>query len=110
MHAPANSGAAWQDLVRENARTLRKLTEAHPTLVLHLVSNPRDGAAAALEANEALFGAVVRAGFTPRVVLRAADLVVDHVNGFALGEAGGPVGGAGRARVVPGAARSPARR
>jgi hypothetical protein len=66
MHVPANSGAAWQDLVRENARTLRKLTEAHPTLVLHLVSNPRAGAAAALEANEALFGAVVRAGFTPR--------------------------------------------
>ena len=93
MHAPANSGAAWQDLVRENARTLRKLTEAHPTLVLHLVSNPRAGAVAALEANEALFGALVRAGFTPRVVLRAADLVVDHVNGFALGEAAGPLGG-----------------
>jgi hypothetical protein len=36
---------------------------------------------------------MVRAGFTPRVVLRAADLVVDHVNGFALGEAGGPLGG-----------------
>ena len=93
MHAPANSGAAWQDLVRENARTLRKLTEAHSNLVLHLVSNLQSGAVAALEANEALFGALVRAGFTPRVVLRAADLVVDHANGFALGEAGDPLGG-----------------
>ena len=95
MHAPANSGAAWQDLVRENARTLRNLTRTHPNLVLHLVSNPRAGAVAALEANEALFGALVGAGFPPRVVLRAADLVVDYVNGFALGESGGPLGGPG---------------
>ena len=47
---------------------------------------------AALEANEALFGALVEAGFPPRMVLGAADLLVDYVNGFALGEAGGPLG------------------
>ncbi|MDQ4126705.1 MAG: TetR/AcrR family transcriptional regulator C-terminal domain-containing protein [Actinomycetota bacterium] len=95
MRASAATGAAWQDLVRENARTLREVTRAHPNLVLHLVSNPEAGAAAALEANEALFGALVAAGFPPRVVLRAADLVVDYVNGFALGEAGGTLGGPG---------------
>lgn len=95
MRAPAGSGAAWQDLVRENARTLRDVTRSHPNLVLHLVSNPEAGAAAALEANEALFGALSGAGFEPRTVLRAADLVVDYVNGFALGEAGGPLGGPG---------------
>jgi hypothetical protein len=62
---------------------------------LYLVSNPRAGAVAALEANEALFGALVRAVFTPRVVLRAAELVVNYVNGFAPGEAEGPLAGPG---------------
>ena len=95
MRAPEEAGGAWRDLARENARALRDVTREHPNLVLHLVSSPEAGAAAALEANERLFGALVGAGFPPRMVLRAADLVVDYVNGFALGEAGGPLGGPG---------------
>ena len=95
MRPSADAGGAWQDVVRENARALRGLARAHPNLVLHLVSNPEAGAAAAMEANEALFGALVAAGFPPRIILRAVDLVVDYVNGFALGEAGGSLGEAG---------------
>ena len=91
-HAPSGSAAGWQDLVRENARALRNVTRAHPNLVLHLVSDPEAGSLAALEANEALFAALLDAGFSPRMVLRATDLVVDYVNGFALGEVGGPLG------------------
>ena len=67
------------------------MTRKHPNLVLHLVSNPEAGATAVLESNEALFGALVGAGFPPRMVLRAADLVAYYVNGFALGEVGGPL-------------------
>jgi TetR/AcrR family transcriptional regulator, tetracycline repressor protein len=62
LRVPAGSGASWQDLVRENARALRDLARAHPNLVSHLVSNPKAGATAALEANEALFGALLEAG------------------------------------------------
>ena len=92
MRVPSGSGAGWRDLVRENARALRDVTRAHPNLVLHLVSNPQAGTEAALEASEDLFGALLEAGFPPRMVLRAADLVVDYVNGFALGEIEGLLG------------------
>jgi TetR/AcrR family tetracycline transcriptional repressor len=96
---PAGSGR-WQDRVRDFARSYRELAQAHPNLVLHLVRNAAAGATATLEAGEALYEALDVAGLPPRTVVRAADMVVDYANGFALAEFAGPLGQPGDRREL----------
>jgi TetR/AcrR family transcriptional regulator, tetracycline repressor protein len=91
MRVP-DSGDSWQDRVRAFARAYRDLALSHPNLAVHLVSDPPAAAAATLEANEALYEALAASGMGARDVVRAADLVVDYVNGFALAESAGPLG------------------
>jgi hypothetical protein len=100
LRVPPAGGGAWQDRVRGWARAYRDLARAHPNLVLHLVSNAEAGAAAALEASESLYEALEASGLPPRTIVRAADLVVDYVNGFALAEAAGPLGQPGDRREL----------
>ena len=88
----SDSGDRWQDRVRGYARAYRDLARSHPNLAVHLVSDPPAAAAATLEANEALYEALAASGMEARDVVRAADLVVDYVNGFALAESAGPLG------------------
>ena len=91
MRVPEAEGESWQERVRDFARAYRNLARAHPHLVRELVS----GAAAApatLRASEPLYAALEAGGFPPATVVRAADVVVDYVNGFALAEVGGPLG------------------
>ncbi len=85
------SGGVWQDRVRAFARAYRDVVRSHPNLVRHVVANAEVAATAALEASEALYAALVAAGLRPVTVVRAADLVVDYVHGFALAEAAGPL-------------------
>ena len=59
-------------------------------MVRELVSGA--AAPATLRAGEPLYAALEAGGFPPATVVRAADLVVDYVNGFALAEVGGPLG------------------
>lgn len=100
LRVPPAGGGAWQDRVRGWARAYRDLARAHPNLVLHLVSNAEAGAAAALEASESLYEALEASGLPPRTIVRAADLVVDYVNGFALAEVSGPLGQPGDRRQL----------
>jgi AcrR family transcriptional regulator len=88
----SDSGDRWQDRVRGYARAYRDLARSHPNLAVHLVSDPPAAAATTLEANEALYEALAASGMEARDVVRAADLVVDYVNGFALAENAGPLG------------------
>ena len=83
---------SWQERVRAYARAYRDLARSHPNLAVHLVSDPPAAAAATLEAGEALYEALAASGMEARDVVRAADLVVDYVNGFALAESAGPLG------------------
>lgn len=83
---------SWQERVRAYARAYRDLARSHPNLAVHLVSDPPAAAAATLEASEALYEALAASGMEARDVVRAADLVVDYVNGFALAESAGPLG------------------
>ncbi|GAB4192116.1 MAG: TetR/AcrR family transcriptional regulator [Roseiflexaceae bacterium] len=92
---PAES---WQDRVRAFARGYRAMAQAHPNLVLHLVADSASATHAALLANEALYGALASAGLPPRLVLLAGDLLIDFLNGFALGERGGALGAPGERR------------
>lgn len=92
MRKPPAAPAPWPDRVRAFARAYRALARAHPNLILHLVSNVEAAAAATLEASEALFDALSASGLPPKRVVHAADLVVDFVNGFVLGEVARPLG------------------
>jgi TetR/AcrR family transcriptional regulator, tetracycline repressor protein len=84
-----NADAGWQEQVRAFARAYRNLARTHPNFVLYLVSNAELGANAALAANEHLFAALAAAGLPPAWIVRAADLLIDFLNGFALGERSG---------------------
>jgi TetR/AcrR family transcriptional regulator, tetracycline repressor protein len=88
MAVPAPEDA-WQERVRQWAHAYRDIALAHPNLVLRIVSDPMAVAVAAVEANESLYAALESAGLDPGTVVRAADLIVDFVNGFVLAHASG---------------------
>ena len=90
MRVPDAEENPWQERVRGFARAYRNLAQEHPHLVRELVSGA--AATATLRASEPLYAALEAGGFPPATVVRAADLVVDYVNGFALAEVGGPLG------------------
>ncbi|HEY8527051.1 MAG TPA: TetR/AcrR family transcriptional regulator [Acidimicrobiales bacterium] len=77
----------WSERVRAWAETYRSVAEAHPNLVLRIVSEPAAVATAAVLANEGLYAALEAAGLPADEVVLAADLIVDYVNGFVLGQA-----------------------
>ena len=83
--------APWQERVRAFAHAYRGVVRAHPHLVAAVVANAEVAGAATIEASEGLYAALVESGLPPRMVVRAADLVVDYVHGFALAEVEGGV-------------------
>jgi TetR/AcrR family transcriptional regulator, tetracycline repressor protein len=89
LQVPVVADAGWQGQVRAFAWAYRNLVRTHSNFVLHLVSNAELGANAALAANERLFAALARAGLPPAWIVRAADVLIDFLNGFALGERSG---------------------
>ena len=100
LRVPPPGDKGWQDGVRAFARAYRDVARAHPHLVLHLVTNAEAAAAATLEASEALYAALEAGGLPPATVVRAADVVVDYVTGFALAETARPLGEPGDRREV----------
>src|SRR5919202_1328873 len=95
LHIPALTGAVWQDHVRAFARAYHDLARAHANLVLYLVTDPTSGGNAILAANEVLYAALTQTGLPPRMIVQAADLVVDYLHGFVLGERPGELGPSG---------------
>ena len=83
MPRPAARGD-WRRRVRAWAEAYRSLVEAHPNLVLRIVSDPAAVAVAAATVNEPLYEALERSGLSPRAVVGAADVIVDFVNGYCL--------------------------
>lgn len=100
MRLPQEVRQPWQERVRFFARAHRRVAQAHPNLVLYVVSNaasaPAGALSVALEAGEYLYEALSEAGLSPRGVVQVAALVMDYVDGFALAEftenSGGSVG------------------
>lgn len=84
--------ATWQARVRAVARAYYNIAQAHPHLILHLATHREPAAVAVLEANETLYEALVESGLSPHMVIRAADLIVDYVNGGVLAQIAGPLG------------------
>lgn len=85
----------WRERVVAAARRYIALAAAHPNLVAHIISEPQAVAPAALVTSEALYAALSEAGLAPAQVVRAADLIADYLNGYALALASGHLGGAG---------------
>jgi AcrR family transcriptional regulator len=100
LEVPSAGGQSWQDQVRAVARAYQQLAHRHPNLVLYLATDIETAAGAALETTEALYQALAGAGLPPRLVLQAADLIVDYVNGFALAEVAGPLGQPGERQAM----------
>jgi AcrR family transcriptional regulator len=92
LHVPLGESEPWQERVRAFARAYHGLARAHPKLVLHLVSGAEGMSQAVLAANEILYAALAAAGLAPARIVRAADLIVDYLNGFVLGESTGQAG------------------
>lgn len=87
---PAEPANDWQQQLRTWARTYRGLALRHPKLVLAVVGDPQAVAVAAGHAGPSLQAAIAAAGLSPADVTAAADLTVDYVNGFVLGEVAMP--------------------
>ncbi|HEU4326981.1 MAG TPA: TetR/AcrR family transcriptional regulator [Roseiflexaceae bacterium] len=98
LRVEGEPASGWQEQVRAFARAYRAMAQAHPNLVLHLVADSAAATQAALLANEALYDALLGAGLPPRLVLLSGDLLIDFLNGFALGERGGALGAPGERR------------
>jgi TetR/AcrR family transcriptional regulator, tetracycline repressor protein len=83
----------WRERVEAWACAFRGVARAHPRLVPHLASYPEAAAEATLESTEDLYAAFEAAGMPPRKIVGAVGVVVDYLNGFALAEASGVLGG-----------------
>jgi AcrR family transcriptional regulator len=90
MPAPADKGP-WTRRVRQWARAYRSVAQAHPNLVLRIVSDPEAVGVAAVHANETLYKALELSGLSPVEVVRAAGLIVDFVNGWVLATTAGDI-------------------
>jgi TetR/AcrR family tetracycline transcriptional repressor len=107
MPAPRDTGP-WQRRVRQWADAYLSIARAHPNLVLRIVTDPAAVAVAAVWVNEALYRALERSGLRAADVARAADTLVDFVNGHVLGLATAEVhAAAGEALRAELDARSP---
>ena len=109
FQVPPAESMAWQDRVRAVAAAYRALVRSHPNFVLYLAADREASALGALEGSEALYAALEAAGLPPRLILLAADLVVDYVNGYVLGDVEGQLGQPGeRAAFIARLTESPA--
>ena len=88
MPKPDESGS-WPTRVRHWARAYRAVVEAHPSLVVRIVTSPDAVSVAAGEANAALHRALALSRLRPADVERGANVVVDYVNGAVLATAAG---------------------
>ena len=92
MPEPEERGA-WTRRVRQWVRAYRGVVEAHPGLVLKIVTDPEAVALAAGEANESLYRALRLSGLRRAEIEKGAAVVVDYVNGWMLAKSGDYRGG-----------------
>ncbi len=96
----AVAGGDWQAFVRAFGKAYRAATTAHPGLLAYLVTHADDAAVGMVEAGEVLYAALTAAGFPPGEVMLAADVIIDYLNGFVLGEREQPLGREGDRRAA----------
>ena len=86
LRLPEPAPRGWQDRLKAFAHAYHNLARTHPHLIRYLVTDLSPTTPAVLAANEFLYAALADAGLSARMIVRAADLVVDYLNGLALAE------------------------
>jgi TetR/AcrR family transcriptional regulator, tetracycline repressor protein len=89
LRLPDTATGFWQDQIRSIAHAYRALAAAHPNLVIYMATNPEVDTALSRPVNEALYAALLSANIPPRTAFHAVNLLVDFLNGYALGESTG---------------------
>ena len=87
---------AWRAKVRAFAAAYRNVVHAHPNLIVYLVTHIEASLPAVLTVGEYLATALHEAGLSPLQVVTASNLIIDYLNGFALGESSGRLGQPGQ--------------
>lgn len=93
-----DSALSWQDQIRATAHAYHGLIRAHPELVIALVSEGQIISDAPLRVGERLYAALQQTQLAPREMVHAADLIIDFLHGYALGERSGRLGAVGERR------------
>jgi AcrR family transcriptional regulator len=75
----------WRTRVRRWAEAYKELVLKHPNLVAPMLTDPDFVSVAAQHANHELTSALRSAGLAPRAIEGGSALIVDYVNGYALG-------------------------
>lgn len=88
MRLPDVTTGTWEEQVRAWTQAYRDLARTHPNLVLQIVTDAAAVTEAAILISEPLYAALESAGLAPATIAQASGMLVDYVNGFALGEAG----------------------
>ncbi len=86
----------WRGQVRAFAAAYRTLVQTHPNLLVYLITHIEASAPAVLAGGEYLATILHQAGLAPLQVVTASNLIVDYLNGFALGESSGRLGQPGQ--------------
>jgi TetR/AcrR family tetracycline transcriptional repressor len=92
FRVPKLEGVDWKGQVRAFAATYRARVKSHPNLIVYLITHVEASAPAVLAVGEYLCTALVQAGLAPLQVVTATNLIIDYLNGFALGESSGVLG------------------
>jgi TetR/AcrR family transcriptional regulator, tetracycline repressor protein len=79
----------WRERVGAWAGAYRTVANAHPNLVLQIVSDVEAAIEGSLVTTDALYDVLLEAGLPDEDLAPAVGLIVDFVNGFVLAEAAG---------------------
>jgi TetR/AcrR family tetracycline transcriptional repressor len=90
--ATTESREVWRKKVRAFAAAYRALAQAHPNLIVYLVTNIEASAPVVLVVGEYLADTLRQAGLTPLQVVIGSNLIIDFLNAFVLGASGGLMG------------------
>lgn len=86
----------WREQIRAYAAAYRALVRAHPNLIFYLVTHIEASTPAVLAVGEYLADVLCRAGLSPLQTITASNLIIDYLNGYALGESSGRLGQPGQ--------------
>ena len=92
FQVPTVAGGDWRERVRAFAVAYRALVLSHPDLIVYLITHIEASAPAVFAVGETLAMTLHQAGLTPIQVVMASNLIIDYLNGFALGESSGHMG------------------
>ncbi|WP_427887484.1 TetR/AcrR family transcriptional regulator C-terminal domain-containing protein [Kribbella sp. GL6] len=76
----------WDEQLKDAARAYRNGLRAHPNLALQVLSDTSAVSSVVVVTMEPFYRALDRAGLAPRQIFEAANMLVDFIHGFTLGE------------------------